>query len=274
MHRYFNIFDTIVRQYNSAILVHNLNFSKSNFTNILKNIFNKDWKFRLKLLLKESLCKSHQVYQKANFRFVLDQSLADEKNQLLPLIFNEFNSEKSNNKDLIIAIPGAVSQHRRDYKSVLRQLKNLKHFDHNITVIFLGKAQNKELTWLRESKHEMPIFINLVYFKEKVSQYIFDDWMQRADFLWCPIQKKTEFLGIEETYGKTKMTGNFGDAIKYGKSAIFPVDYQSEFPFLVPEQKDLLKQFLELKNLRFDFETDYNQRIILSLLEEKIKSLF
>lgn len=273
-HRYFNVFEKIVEKFSTAIIVHNLNFSKAKFPQILKNIFHKDWKFRLKLLLKEKLYRSHLVYQKANYLLVLDESLASGKFQFLPLLFNEFNSEKSISKELIIAIPGAVSQHRRDYQSILFQLKNIKHFDYNITVIFLGKAQNTELKWLQESENEMPSFINLVYFKEKVSQVIFDDWMQRADFIWCPIQRQTEFLGIEETYAETKMTGNFGDAIKYGKLAIFPSDYQSEFPFLVPEQKDLLKQFLEMKSLVFDFQKDFSQRIILSLLEEKIKSLY
>ncbi|MGV4414249.1 hypothetical protein [Chryseobacterium sp. T1] len=272
-HRYFNVFERITEKYSTAIIVHNLNFSQAKFPQILKNIFNKDWKFRLKLLLKENLYRSHQVYQKANYLFVLDKSLADARFQFLPLLFNEFNSEKSISRDLAIAIPGAVSQHRRDYQSILIQLKNLRHFDHNINVVFLGKAQNTELKWLQESENEMPSFINLVYFKEKVSQAIFDDWMQHADFLWCPIQRQTEFLGIEETYTETKMTGNFGDAIKYGKLAIFPSDYQSDFPFLFPEQKDLLKQFLEIKDLTFDFTKDFNQEIVSAQLEKILLSL-
>jgi hypothetical protein len=45
--------------------------------------------------------------------------------------------------------------------------------------------------------------------------------MQKADVLWCPIQQKTMFFSQEEIYGKTKMTGNLGDAIKFGKQAVF-----------------------------------------------------
>jgi hypothetical protein len=47
-----------------------------------------------------------------------------------------------------------------------------------------------------------------------VPQNVFDDYMQKADILWCPIQQETEFFSQKEIYGVTKMSGNIGDAIK------------------------------------------------------------
>jgi hypothetical protein len=47
--------------------------------------------------------------------------------------------------------------------------------------------------------------------------------MQKADVLWCPIQQETEFFSHKEIYGTTKMTGNLGDAIKFGKWLFFRV---------------------------------------------------
>jgi hypothetical protein len=80
-------------------------------------------------------------------------------------------------------------------------------------------------------------YINITYFSERVSQADFEDWMQKTDVLWCPIQQKTTFFSQEEIYGKTKMTGNLGDAIKFGKQAVFPSNYASKLDFIVPEQK-------------------------------------
>jgi len=273
VHRYFNLFDKIIERYSTAIIVHNLNFSKVKPFQILKNIFKKDWKFRLKLLLKEGLSLHHQVYEKAKCLFVLDESFVNARFQFLPLFFNEFNSDLSDKEKLTIVIPGAVSQHRRDYWSILNRLKNLRYFGTEINIVFLGKAQSTELKWLQESESEMPGFINLVYFKDKVLQPIFDDWMQKADFLWCPIRKKTEFFSLPEVYGETKMTGNFGDAIKYGKMAVFPSDYASDFPFLISESSDLRSQFLAIRNLKFDFQKDFNQKVVSTQLEKFLLSL-
>lgn len=272
VHRYFTLFDRITEKYPTAIIVHNLNFSQTRSSQFLKVLFQKDWKYRLKLMLKEGLLNQSHIYQKAKSLLVLDETFESIKFKFLPLFFNEFQLEKTLEDDITVVIPGAVSQHRRDYNLVLEQLKKLRHFDRNLHIAFLGKAENPELKNLQEAESEMPSFINMTYFEEKVSQPIFDDWMLRADVLWCPIHKETEFMGQKEIYGETKMTGNFGDAIKYGKLAIFPKDYQSNFSFLIPERADLLKQFLDIRQLHYDFQKDYNQHHIKSLLEQKILS--
>ena len=36
------------------------------------------------------------------------------------------------------------------------------------------------------------------YFTEKLPYSKFDELMRSADILWCPVQEKNEFLGIEE----------------------------------------------------------------------------
>ncbi|MGS0748880.1 hypothetical protein [Halpernia sp. GG3] len=64
-----------------------------------------------------------------------------------------------------------------------------------------------------------------------MSKEEFDENMISVDFLWCPIQEKTHFFSQTEIYGITKMSGNIGDAIKYGKIAIFPKHYQTLKPF-------------------------------------------
>jgi hypothetical protein len=71
--------------------------------------------------------------------------------------------------------------------------------------------------------------------------------MQTAEVLWCPIQKETRFFGIPEIYGKTKMSGNIGDAIKYAKPAIFPKSYSASYSFIFKEKEISRNKSLKLR---------------------------
>lgn len=247
-HRFFNTFYQITRQYNTAIILHNLNFTKLSTLQLLTNIFKKDIIYRLKLLIKEGLLKHSQLFQGKSHFFVLDKALKSEKHQHLPIFYNKFLSVSSKKS---IVIPGAVSQKRRDYKKVLSLLKNFKE---NWEVIFLGKASGEEVNWLLDFEKNKPQNIQLEYFTDKIPQEIFDYKIKNTSILWCPIQTKTEFFSNVETYGTTKITGNIGDAIKYGKQAIFPKNYPSEYPFIIPEKEDIEAQILSLiQNNDIDF---------------------
>ena len=94
--------------------------------------------------------------------------------------------------------------------------------------------------------------------------------MQKADILWCPIQQETEFFSQKEIYGFTKMSGNIGDAIKYGKSAIFPENYPSNYSFIIPE-KGSLEDFLFTKK-DVDF-SEFSKEKVLQELEKTIFAL-
>lgn len=219
VHRYFNVFEKIVGQYNTAIICHNLNFVKTSNWSLFKAMFKEDFKYRLKLLLKEGLLRKSKVYQKAKHHLVLDEALVNDKYKKLPIFYTQFLAQPKN-EVLNIVIPGTVSQKRRDYKKVLQMLQQVPH--DKLDVVFLGKAQGKELEMLQGFDKLSLTNIKIKYFKEKVSQTEFDDYMQKADVLWCPIQKETLFFSQKEIYGFTKMSGNVGDAIRYAKPAVFP----------------------------------------------------
>ena len=276
VHRYFNLFDVIVNKYNTAIIVHNINFSKISQFQIFKNLFKKDFKYRLKLWLKEDLFSAPEVYKKAKNLLILDESLVSGRLQYLPVFFNQFQN-KNNSEFFTIVIPGEVSQKRRDYQKVLEELRNFNSSTfkkvRNFQIIFLGKARLKELFWLHDFKQENYRNVSIQYFEEKVPQNIFDDWMKKADVLWCPIQNETEFFSNKEFYGKTKMSGNIGDAIKYGKVAIFPENYKSESEFIIPEQKDLLAQFQNISDIHFDYQGEYSKTKVQQNLENVLHNL-
>ena len=301
VHRYFNLFNEICTKYQTSVIVHNLNFTKISKFQLLKNIFKKDFKYRLKLLLKEDLLFAPNVFKISKNLLVLDKNLAVGKFKFLPLFFNQFN-EKSGSEIFTILIPGAVSQERRDYKKVLGKLgklgwnnksaendaefEKLRRSDkfvendfaeeassvgatsQKVQVVFLGKAKGKELHWLQKFEKVLPENLTIKYFTEKVPQPLFDEWMNNADVLWCPILSETEFFSQKEIYGKTKMSGNIGDAIKYGKIAVFPEKYSSDFDFIISEKK--LDVFSFSGETSFDFSKDFNKEKVIKELEDKL----
>ena len=269
VHRYFNVFEKVAEKFNTSIISHNLNFVKVSNFDLLTSIFKEDFQFRLKLLLKEGLLRKSKVYQKAKNLLVLDRgfdSTQPDKYKFLPIFYTKF-SENYENPIFTIVFPGAVSQKRRDYERVL---KSIKIFHFSFEIIFLGKASGKELEMLQDFEKSKPENISIKYFTEKVPQDIFDHYMQKADVLWCPIQQETEFFSQKEIYGFTKMSGNIGDAIKYGKSAIFPENYPSNYSFIIPE-KGSLEDFLFTKK-DVDF-SEFSKEKVLQELEKTIFAL-
>ena len=277
VHRYFNVFEKIAEKFNTSIICHNLNFVKASNLNLLSSIFKEDFQFRLKLLLKEGLLRKSKVYQKAKNLLVLDRGFENfvrkplvyaqsDKYKFLPIFYTKF-SEKPNNPIFTIVIPGAVSQKRRDYERVL---KSIKIFHFPLEIIFLGKAQGKELEMLQNFEQSKPENISIKYFKEKVPQDVFDDYMQKADVLWCPIQQETGFFSQKEIYGFTKMSGNIGDAVKFGKLAVFPKNYPSKYSFIVPEKGSLGDFLFTKKDVDF---SEFSKEKVLQELEKTIFAL-
>lgn len=298
IHRYFNVFEKVAEKFNTSIICHNLNFVKASNLGLLSSVFKEDYQYRLKLLLKEGLLRKSNVYKKAKNLLVLDQTLkcnvilneaqhnqiksetlnedyersSEESFTFLPIFYTKF-SEKPKNETYTIVIPGAVSQKRRDYEKVLNQIKRFTKNSH-YQFIFLGKASGKELEMLQNFEQSKPENISIKYFTEKVLQNIFDDYMQKANILWCPIQQETEFFSKKEIYGATKMSGNIGDAIKYGKLAIFPENYPSKYAFIIPEIDNIEAQlYTQQKHLEYDFQENFSKEKVLKQLEKTIFAL-
>lgn len=269
VHRYFNVFEKIAEKFNTSIICHNLNFVKASNLDLLSSVFKEDFQFRLKLLMKEGLLSKSKVYKKAKNLLVLDQgfdSAQPDKYKFLPIFYTKF-SGKSENETYTIVIPGAVSQKRRDYERVLKSIKN---FRFPSEIIFLGKASGKELEILQDFEQSKPENISIKYFTEKVPQDIFDDYMQKADVLWCPIQQETEFFSQKEIYGFTKMSGNIGDAVKFGKLAVFPENYPSKYSFIIPEKGSLGDFLFTKKDVDF---SEFSKEKVLQELEKTIFAL-
>ena len=298
IHRYFNVFEKVAEKFNASIICHNLNFVKASNLGLLSSVFKEDYQYRLKLLLKEGLLRKSNVYKKAKNLLVLDQTLkcnvilneaqhnqiksetlnedyersSEESFTFLPIFYTKF-SEKPKNETYTIVIPGAVSRKRRDYEKVLNQIKRFTKNSH-YQFIFLGKASGKELEMLQNFEQNKPENISIKYFAEKVPQDVFDNFVQKADVLWCPIQQETEFFSQKEIYGTTKMSGNIGDAVKFGKLAVFPENYPSKYSFIIPEIDNIEAQlYTQQKHLEYDFQENFSKEKVLKQLEKTIFAL-
>lgn len=267
VHRYFNTFLNITNKYKTAVIVHNLNFSKAFKLDLIKNVFKEDVVYRLKLWWKEGLFNTSKVYKKSKNLLVLDKEFVSQEYQFLPLFYTKEFAQNKNEK-LTVVIPGGVSQKRRDYQHVLDLIQKTERAK-NIEFVFLGKAKGDELEAIERISNQF----NITYFKERVSQEDFEMWMKKADVLWCPIQQQTEFFSQKEVYGKTKMTGNIGDAIKFGKIAVFPTNYTSNLDFIVAEKENITEQFYELQNCQYDFQKEYSKQTVLENLENLLHKL-
>ena len=272
VHRYFNIFEKITNCFATTIICHNLNFVNAGNFQLGSNLLKKEVSFRLKLLLKEGLLRKNKVYEKAKRLWVLDENLADKKFHFLPLFFTK-KSEKIQNEIFTIVVPGTVSQQRKDYKAIVRKLTQYQG-NHRYKIVFLGKASGQELIEIENLKKQRGDYLSVEYFTEKLPYSKFDELMRSADILWCPVQEKNEFLGIEECYGKTKMSGNIGDAIAYAKIAVFPKSYEGKYAFVVPEivlfeKKSLLKSY---DAHIAEFFEEYTKEKVRYRLENTLKS--
>ncbi|SIR11106.1 hypothetical protein [Chryseobacterium sp. RU33C] len=271
VHRYFNTFLAVTKKYNTAVITHNLNFIKASKLDLMKSVFKGDIIFRLKLWLKEGLFYKTKVYKTSGTLFVLDEALVSGRYQYLPLFYTR-DFDKAKNEELVVVIPGGVSQKRRDYAHIFKTIQKLST-DQPCKFVFLGKAGGHELKQLENLPGKLPENIEITCFSERVSSEDFEKWMQKADVLWCPIQQETEFFGMKEIYGLTKMTGNLGDAIAYGKLAVFPGNYPSKLDFIIAEKENVLEQLRTVSETSFDFLTTYSRKKVQKRLEQFLASL-
>jgi len=238
-HRYFNLFLKIQKTFPTYTLVHNLNFCRRSAGSLLGSVLKKDARYRLKLLLKEALLKAPKVFDTPERLLVLDSDLQKGAIKSMNLFYTK-SLESPENSSFCLVIPGEVSQKRRDYRGVLRKLKafgsvgpiksDLSLGLRRIHVVFLGRAQGRELKWLESLKHYSNLDVE--FFTHKVSDSHFEMVLQKADLIWCPLHKKTKFFSGDESYGETKMTGAIGDAIKFNKPIVLPSFYKSSCPLV------------------------------------------
>lgn len=266
----FRLYKKIAKNQRCYVIAHNINFTKASSAQILKNAFKQNFLFFISLLKSGILFKDS--FERSVKHLVLDTALIhcnqDIALELLPLSFNKYTLEGSGSA-IRVAIPGSVDFRRRDYKRVFN---TIIHFKNDVTVILVGKASGEALDIVLKMQAKLPTCVKLIYYKHTLSEKEYEDNLKNAHVLWSPLQTATCFMGIKEYYGKTKVTGNKNDAIKYGKPLIMPFSSNIQEDFIFIESSRLEQQFVQLSQLRLNF-SEYMPEKIRIQLEDKLQDL-
>lgn len=86
------------------------------------------------------------------------------------------------------------------------------------------------------------------------------------------MKNETSFMGVKEYYGKTKVTGNMNDAIKFGKPIILSKHYHANEDFIFREEDDLESQIIRVASTMFSFKK-FSKESVLKLLEDALENL-
>lgn len=122
---------------------------------------------------------------------------------------------------LRIVVPGSIDPKRRDYHKVLELAELLR--DEPVEIVLLGGG-NSAYTRSIWQQCTSAGLANLVWFEKSIiAQDRFDDWLNKAHFIWIPSVIETEICaGIREVYGITKSSGNIFDIIKHARPFLYP----------------------------------------------------
>lgn len=232
-HRYFHVFDALVKEFPCGIIIHNRNFVEAKLSRITLSILKKESLYRLKLLFKEALLKKNLVYRNALVHLFLEPKSHFSKKELYFPVFTaeEEKSSPAQQSSSYFVVPGTVEDSRRNYSQILRFLETKGQ---NWKAVFLGKLASENI---RQEILSSAAKDRIIYFEEKVSESEFRGYMDKAAFLWCPVVEQAEFFSIPEFYGSTKASGNTGDSLRYGKWAVFPDFYAKWHPLMLHESE-------------------------------------
>lgn len=236
------------RTYSVISIAHNLNSDFfANQRNILRDaIFvNTDSIGVIDDCLKETLLKENiekQIY-------------------VFPPLFceNEKAIDVTAHDKLHLTVTGIVEGRRKDYKQVVKALELVEEYHPQIKLVLLGKANSLYAQGIiNELKIMEKTGLELVSYKDYVSNEEFERQMQETDCVIAPVVRQTIFENTIEEYGKTKVTGAIGDLISYAKAGMivegipYPKDlegsvitYHDEFELAEAIKRTIVPQYLE-----------------------------
>jgi hypothetical protein len=186
----------------------------------------------------------------------------------LPHTLKEKEIPAAINSKLTIAIPGAVDGHRRNYGFAVSAIKNACLSNSNLRFIIIGDiigpigeaifAQLKEL-------QKQGCDISQVY--DASSNKLFDEQMSACDIVFLPLKVETKYEGIEEIYGRSKVTGVLYDLMRFQKPGIAPVEL-----VIPPTMKDSVITYRNEKEFIDAVNSLQKNKIELSELSNKVHS--
>jgi hypothetical protein len=159
-----------------------------------------------------------------------------------PIIYDEFVVCNSRPQ---VTIPGHIEPDRRDYSFFFDSLQYLEDIQDEFEIHLLGSPNG--------SGGERVISIcdqlissgwNIQYYQDWIPIEQFEDSLKDTNIIVSPINKRKEIDAVTETYGRSKGSGAFSDAIKYGKKLALPAHYE-----IPPEVECIVQPYSSKRDL-------------------------
>lgn len=145
---------------------------------------------------------------------------------VLPGSVYEGNPDKAVRQLLVftVVIPGSIDNKRRNYELILCLMEQLKQASLYFQIVILGSARTK---WAKSfqkkikqaSTENSTVRIYESYFVDQVE---YDEQLSRCQLVLLPLVTETTNDAVTETYGQTKASGGFFDAVRHAKPVLLP----------------------------------------------------
>lgn len=145
-----------------------------------------------------------------------------------------------------LTIPGHIEPERRNYEFFINVLEShLQDYRDELEVYLLGSPSNsagEEIVNQCDRLNDEGW--NIEYYNDWVPVEDFERVLKMSDLLVSPMNRYKTRDAVTEIYGRSKGSGAFGDAIKYGKPLALPSHYE-----VPPETDPIVRMYDDEKGL-------------------------
>jgi hypothetical protein len=241
----FKIFNSLKLKPTIVVTVHNSNtfFNKGfNYTPILSPFYLwKDFSHIIrKSIIEIDWYHRNQFLKKVNYftfpntpisEYAIANNFVSKDKIILPPLPMTFYKGRESLKEAIdvvkITVIGTIDKRRRDYDLLFKAFEKITtQSNTSIELTLLGKSASKYSKRIINKFDKLSSnTFKLTTFDSFVEQDLFNKVIDTTDFLIVPLKLETRYTIYNETYGKTKVSGNENDMIKWGIPSIFPKNY-------------------------------------------------
>ena len=141
---------------------------------------------------------------------------------MFPPIYEPGLIRKQKTEKIHFVVTGGVEEKRRNYQIIVDALNKVDPaFYPKMKLVLLGRATSPYAKMILDELHSIEMQgLEVLSFSKYVPNETFSEELNKADFLIAPVTIETEYLGVKEYYGKTKISGVIGNIIHYAVPAI------------------------------------------------------
>lgn len=157
----------------------------------------------------------------------LDEKISKPVGWFLPEFYRPMEFPETSK--LRIVVPGTISSRRRDYDFVFDVIESLPTT--KVKLELLGAPGSDSESILSRARNLIEQGYEILKPTEWVGPELFHESLTQADVILSPVRVTHYHGGGKERLGKTKTTGNIGDAVRSGTPIFMPSEFPVKQPF-------------------------------------------